>query len=415
MDRRELIGLSSAAFAAGFLGSPSAHTATASTAGYAAFIDYFRDADALAVELGFDDASLRAAYRRQVMMVLSGAYIQVFGTRLENPQLVPYIADFMPYIAPNPDTVYGFAPIDPAGTYRLRGQNGTESVSTITVRDGGAHLGRISGNRVDEIDLHGVRADADGRFSFLMSAHRPADSAEPWLPLHPQAHCFSTRRVIKEKSQRDGWLGIERLDGAAAALVHTKDSIDAQFATMAANALAVLRDSMTWTKGLREKGAHMTFQLQDQSAYGGLRAQSYFFNTFEFGEGEALLAECNHPKAKYWSLQLLDPFSTALDFVHHQASLNDAQAVTDSDGRLRIVIAPTDPGIANWLDTGGWHKGGMIWRWNDTSEAPQPTLRKVRVSELDALLPKDVRRLNAIQRKAALGERASFYQSRRRY
>ena len=108
----------------------------------------------------------------------------------------------------------------------------------------------------------------------------------------------------------------------------------------------------------------------------------------------------------------MDPMTTTLDYVQHQSSLNDKQLCFDSAGRMRVVLSATDPGAANWLDTGGWLQGGMIWRWNDAREKPHPTLVKIKLSELKSHLPADTRYLTADERRAALSARKALHQRR---
>jgi hypothetical protein len=44
--------------------------------------------------------------------------------------------------------------------------------------------------------------------------------------------------------------------------------------------------------------------------------------------------------------------------------------VTDTDGSVRVVVAAMDPGSGNWLDTGGRHRGFILFRWLDNPVAP---------------------------------------------
>jgi hypothetical protein len=81
-------------------------------------------ADDIARELGWPDASLRHAYHGQLMMLLAQAYVQVFGTHPDHPDWVPHTGPLFPWGAPNHDTIYGFAPLDARGLYRVSGNAG---------------------------------------------------------------------------------------------------------------------------------------------------------------------------------------------------------------------------------------------------------------------------------------------------
>jgi hypothetical protein len=54
-------------------------------------------------------------------------------------------------------------------------------------------------------------------------------------------------------------------------------------------------------------------------------------------------------------------------------------------GSFRIVISQQDPGVPNWLDTGGHRRGTMFWRFLLPKEDPEtPRCRVVPVTEVAA-------------------------------
>src|SRR3546814_13928616 len=85
-------------------------------------------------------------------------------------------------------------------------------------------------------------------------------------------------------------------------------------------------------------------------------------------------------------------------WYNNQSSLNDVQAVVDSDGVFRAVISARDPGVHNWLDTSGYPRGAIQGRWVATDDKPTPTIRKVQVDEVPSELPQDTRRVTPAQR-----------------
>ena len=62
------------------------------------------------------------------------------------------------------------------------------------------------------------------------------------------------------------------------------------------------------------------------------------------------------------------------------SSLNDTQAVVDSDGLFRFVVSKADPGVPNWLDKADHPWGIIQMRFNRGSDYPDPTIKKVKVS-----------------------------------
>jgi hypothetical protein len=389
---------------------------SSATAGdFAPIVRILANADASAARFGLTDPKLRAAYHAQVMMILSASYVEVFGTDVASPDWVPYIPYYHPRAAPNPDTVYAFAPVEASGVYRISGVKGTETIAAITLRKGGAHIGQRSAARVGEIDFEQVAADANGEYSFVLSATRPDAHSGQWFELHPEATCLMLRHVTKDASQRDGVCGIERIDRPRARLALTDAEIAARFEMMERYTSSQNEFLLGYLKRLRDLKAHDGFVLDDQSGYGGLIVQSHYFHMFTIAEDEALILESNLPgKCKYWSIQVINPLATTIDYTLHQSSLNDQQARTDSDRRVRCVLSVSDPGVPNWLDCGGWLNGGVQWRWNEVDTAPHPTVKRVKLENLRQELPADTPYVSGAERAASLSARAAYYQRRRR-
>ena len=72
-----------------------------------------------------------------------------------------------------------------------------------------------------------------------------------------------------------------------------------------------------------------------------------------------------------------------LDYRSRRTALNQAQIQPEADGTYRIVLSAQDPGVPNWLDTGGHRRGTIFWRFLLPDEQPEtPRCRVVKVSEL---------------------------------
>ncbi len=60
-------------------------------------------------------------------------------------------------------------------------------------------------------------------------------------------------------------------------------------------------------------------------------------------------------------------------------TVNKHTAKLDDDGRLTLVVAATDPGWGNWIDTTGHSSGTALLRWVGTDHHPLPTCRVVEI------------------------------------
>jgi hypothetical protein len=131
-------------------------------------------------------------------------------------------------------------------------------------------------------------------------------------------------------------------------------------------------------------------------------------------DDEALVLTLDPIGAKYLAVQLAGGWLSSLDYLHHAASLNLSQATPNPDGTLTLVVAPKDPGIANWLDTTGLHEGTLFVRWQklpDSLDAAAQGVRSVRVVKVADLDPA-LTRLTQAERKAQLAVRAAAYARR---
>lgn len=147
----------------------------------------------------------------------------------------------------------------------------------------------------------------------------------------------------------------------------------------------------------------------------GLDKQVYWPAVFELEEDEALIIETEMPQiAPYWNIQLNDPYFIAVEYVYRLSSTNSAMASLSSDGRLRAVVALTDPGAPNWLDTAGFKQGTIYGRWYGCSSEPVPTLTRVKLADLRGHMPVDTPIVTPEQRAEELRSRVRACQRRRR-
>jgi hypothetical protein len=176
----------------------------------------------------------------------------------------------------------------------------------------------------------------------------------------------------------------------------------------------------TWavklTKALLENAGYNVIYLEsfaaDQGA-GNNPAATYPTALWSLAPDEALILECEVPRAPYWGVQLGDIHWQVLDYTYHQTSLNGHQAHLDRDGRFRAVVSHKDPGVANWLDPIGNEKGILIFRFYRAEQAVTPSIQTVRLSELRDHLPEGTPSMSPAQRSKSL--KARSHASKQRY
>lgn len=141
------------------------------------------------------------------------------------------------------------------------------------------------------------------------------------------------------------------------------------------------------------------------SAVGGAAENRPVIGRWELQPDEALILEVKPPNGVYWSYSLGNPWWETIHYGRHQSSLNGHQAAVDSDGFVRVVVCARDPGVANWLDTGGYSNGAMILRCVRTDTAPTPAARVVKFDEIASALPGDTKTVTAQERTAIIAAR----------
>jgi len=303
--------------------------------------------------------------------------------------------------AENADNRYLWARVDPEAVYRVRGDRGTSFEVLFEAKQGFMQLGEprnFAARLASELAV-----DADGRFELWLGG--PARAGN-WMPLDVEAQWLLVREYFVDwANEIPARLTIERLGAGTEA---PAPAGPARIATQIEAAAAWTRGTARfWNEWVAQLHAgHVPGQLAAARRYeGGADDILYGNDWFQLGDDEALVVDCDMPDARYWSFQLCDTWFRSLDYANHQTSLNAAQARRDADGRVRIVVAHRDPGVANWLDTTGLLEGVFQYRFIWTRTTPQPVAQLVPLDRLRDVLPASTHRTTAAERRGAIAVR----------
>jgi hypothetical protein len=108
----------------------------------------------------------------------------------------------------------------------------------------------------------------------------------------------------------------------------------------------------------------------------------------------------------------------SLDAARRSGAFNTAQLKPNRDGSITYVIAARDPGVHNWLDTGGLHEGIIQVRWQGTpagvTALPDAitNARLIKLADLKNHLCEETVWVTPQGRKAQLDARHVSYQRR---
>ncbi|MCV7070020.1 DUF1214 domain-containing protein [Mycobacterium rufum] len=348
----------------------------------------------------------------------------------------------------NPDTIYRFTAVNKTSTYVLTGRftGDMPADTTFSVLTG------LSGTTAAVLSARDLQIDDDGRFRITLSGDPAAPGEGDHLQLTADSTLIAVRNTLSDwNSQPPMELSIERVSGP-------RDSLFAQLGGFAIpgigpavsnsrllttlvsvippmkNPPRFLRGTLTavvMALGLRREATYIRVattdpQTGERVAPNVLRdpaRNAEFLATqlqsagyFDLADDQALVITVDPGNAGYFTVPVTDLWTITGDYRDEQTSLNNAQARPNADGTYTLVISPTDPGVENWVSTGGLNRGTLSLRFQDLDAASQetPTVRAVVVplAQLATALPPGTAVITAAQRAAQLAHRQAGYDVR---
>ena len=302
---------------------------------------------------------------------------------------------------PNQDNSYKHARIDPSRRYRIRGNMNSCEDFVMTLRAGFMHMEVWGTKFALTASDRGIRAGDS--FELLLGG----DGSDPdWIQISDEVTTVSLREYYLDwRPEEPAIFTIECLDPVPAPPRHTRERLLSQLEEAVHQTERSIGYWKDYMREHRAKGVDNQFALPMKLTKGFSSAR-YAFCFFELAPDEALLIESDVPDARYWNIQIASmAWFEQIDPVHRITSINQNQMQIDPDGRFRLALATGDPGIANWLDTGGHHQGLMTFRWFWPESDPTPTTKVVKLSEVAGLMPEDSPRPDAEAREREIRER----------
>jgi hypothetical protein len=319
----------------------------------------------------------------------------------------------------NPDNVYRSAFIDGSERYEVSGRrhdNGPETFSLELARQTPGELmlappeGKLGADLGDQLGIltnSDLELDADGSFTITVGPD-PAEGRPNHLQTPTGRLSLTHRNTLSDWRQTPDSLEIALVGDPAE---HEPPSEQSTIDAAAEDLAGYIR---FWTPFRRTfLGAPAPNDISEvfprDGGWGFAAGGRY-----ALADDEALVITTRSGGSAYTGFQITDPWMMLPDMRIHQGSLNSAQVTADADGRLTYVIAVRDPGVANWIDTGGHPEGWYMLRWQDVTEKIEgselvESARVLKLSDLDRDLRPEVARISPEQRQDVLQERAAEY------
>lgn len=146
----------------------------------------------------------------------------------------------------------------------------------------------------------------------------------------------------------------------------------------------------------------------------GLPSADVSAGNFDLDPGQALIVKVPDVASAYSGIELMNVYGAALPFVLAQTTLNNTTAFQSADGFTYYVISGTNPGVANWLDSGAVANGEIFARFENLAAGTDPTglavtTQLVPVADVAQYLPDDTPTVSPEQFAADMNQRVLSY------
>jgi hypothetical protein len=350
----------------------------------------------------------------------------------------------------NPDTIYRFMAVNKASSYVITGRfaGGVPADTNFSVLTG------LSGITAANLSGHDLEVRPDGTFTITVSGAPAAPGEKNHLQLTSDSTLIATRNTLSDWTNQEPMsLSIERTSGPPNSLLSQLGIFaipvigplvtDNPFLTALVSLIPPLADPPPLLRGA-VTAAVMALGLQMETKYiqvattdptTGAHTQpnvlrnpsrnAEFLATqlqsagyFQLTDQQALVITIDKGDAKYFVVPVTNDWTITDDYWNQQTSLNNVQAGADDLGATTytLVVSPTDPGVANWVSTGGLNQGTISIRFQDLplnpTDLPTVTSRVVPLDQLGTVLPAGTVYVTPAERAAQLAVRKAGFDNR---
>lgn len=226
-----------------------------------------------------------------------------------------------------------------------------------------------------------LQVDSQGNFEIAVSRERRPGN---WLSLDARSNVLVFRQTFVDREHEiAARLSIRQVGGPS-----TPTPLSAKRADRALRAAADMVERIAtryadWSKWYQHSVNRLSTiegsPLREEGADPNIR---YLYGYWSIGVDEALVIDSAVPPCELWNFQINNYWMESLDYRHHRIWVNKHSARYNPDGSVTLVIAASDPGVGNFLDTAGHLCGTMVFRWTRAEQHVEP---RCRVEKLTAL------------------------------
>ena len=347
----------------------------------------------------------------------------------------------------NPDTIYRFIPVNKTSEYVLTGRifEGIPADTTFSVLEG------TSGITSSILTLDDLDVSPDGSFVITVSGEAATPGQKNHLVLTSSSTLIAARNTLGDwVAEEPMELEVHRVSGPPnslfaqlggfvlfGSLVNDNPllaSLASLFPPLAIAEAPLVRGAFTAllmvARGANQEAKYMALATTDPE--GQLRPPNVMTEPasnaeflanqlqsngyFQLDDDEALVLTIDPASAGFFNVPVYNDWTITDDYWNQQTSLNIDQAEVNPDGTYTLVVSPTDPGVFNWVSTGGLNQGIISMRFQNVSDPEQdrPTVDSevVAIAQLGTVLPGTTVYVTDEERQAQLAARKLGYNKR---
>jgi hypothetical protein len=319
------------------------------------------------------------------------------------------------------DCTYYQSWINDHDTYRISGRRGSARMFNIAVQ--GPWKGTLhepfGDTPIDNVFGEDLEVGPDGEFELWLS---PEPHKGNWVELKPGTRKLFYRQYFDRWDEEPALLRIERVGPVDPPAPLRADTL---LEAMRAAGTFVYDVADSWPDNYYERyrlHEHINeFVAQRTNEQVGVqtpwtddvdarRGRIISHLAWELRPDEALVIEFE--PQPFWQVTNMNVFGASMDFRFRQVNLTSGTSVIDRDGTVRLVMAHTDPGFANWIDTQGHEHGWFLFRNVRTRDLPELRTRVLPFRDLDGALSPTSPKVTPSERDVELHRRGDAYARR---
>lgn len=327
-------------------------------------------------EWGIETLGDVADGHRNLLHLLEGALYSHKSADPERPVFRRIVSPTRKFRGDNSDAIYFDAALRGDRDYIVRGSMAGAVYFSVTIEEGEGEGLYATGTAAGlyDADMH---FEPNGDFEILVSPNDPGPGKN-WLALTPNSARITTRHYFEEAhtvaADPSNYvpMTIAPLVDPGSPPAWSPEGIDASTTASIQRVINFIK-SETLDQPPRKPEEQPGFVSTTPNVFnppekpGDLAFSAmdiaYAMCPYVVGPDQALVMTGRFPECRFANVCLWDRYIQSYDFNNRSVSLNRKQTQLEADGSFKMIIAHSDPGLPNWLDTEGRPFGIVYWRF----------------------------------------------------